>query len=191
MLQILRESLGDAYLLACGAPILPALGLCDGLRIGPDVASNWASALDADTLYNFSTPGAQNAARTSLNRLWLKPLVHTDPDVVFFRSTGINLTREQKSSLDSEVPRTSRAGSPRTSARRYANSCRQLRPSCRLAGTGISSTGGRWILLHISACRQERSWRLEGSSALFRGAPTRRPYWHWHTAMKSICTAAG
>ena len=29
---------------------------------------------------NTATPGTRNAIRTSLNRLWLQPLVHTDPD---------------------------------------------------------------------------------------------------------------
>jgi alpha-galactosidase len=37
-LQVIREAAGDAYLLACGAPILPSLGLCDGIRVGPDVS---------------------------------------------------------------------------------------------------------------------------------------------------------
>jgi alpha-galactosidase len=98
-LQTLRESLGNAYLLTCGVPILPTLGLCDGLRIGPDVASHWVSSLESETLYNFATPGAQNAIRTSLGRLWLRPLVHTDPDVVFFRSIHLSLTAEQKGLL--------------------------------------------------------------------------------------------
>jgi alpha-galactosidase len=95
-MQTIRDSLGDAYLLACGAPILPALGQCDGLRVGPDVAAHWVNSLSSETLYNFTTPGAQNAARTSLERLWLKPLVHTDPDVAFFRSVHLGLSSEQK-----------------------------------------------------------------------------------------------
>ena len=40
-LKVMREAAGDAYILACGAPILPSLGLCDGLRIGPDVSPYW------------------------------------------------------------------------------------------------------------------------------------------------------
>jgi alpha-galactosidase len=36
-LRLLRESLGaDAYLVACGAPILPTVGLVDGMRVSPD-----------------------------------------------------------------------------------------------------------------------------------------------------------
>jgi alpha-galactosidase len=97
-LSVMRKELGQAYLLTCGAPILPSLGLCDAMRIGPDVSAQWESYRDAVLLYNPTTPGAKNAIRTTLNRLWLKPIVHTDPDVVFFRSseTGLSgLTPEQ------------------------------------------------------------------------------------------------
>jgi alpha-galactosidase len=98
-LQTIRENLGEAYLLACGAPILPAIGLCDGIRIGPDVAEQWLDRLQAETLHNFAGPGMQNALRTSLSRLWLKPLIHTDPDVVYFRSLAAGLTADQKTML--------------------------------------------------------------------------------------------
>ena len=38
-LGIIREAIGpDAYLLGCGAPILPSVGLVDAMRIGPDIA---------------------------------------------------------------------------------------------------------------------------------------------------------
>jgi alpha-galactosidase len=98
-LTAIREALGDAYLLTCGAPILPSIGLCDGIRIGPDVAGHFRSRLDDDLLMNFAIPGGRNAVRTTLNRLWLQPLVNTDPDVVFFCSRHNNLTAKQKSLL--------------------------------------------------------------------------------------------
>lgn len=98
-LQSIREALGDAYFLTCGTPILPSLGLCDGMRVGPDVASFWNSERDSRLLTNFTTPGTQNAIRTTLNRLWLNPIVHTDPDVLYFRSRETTLTSEQKGML--------------------------------------------------------------------------------------------
>jgi alpha-galactosidase len=99
-LGVIREALGkDAYFLSCGAPVLPSIGLCDAMRIGPDVASFWESHRDAALLYNPTTPGTKNAIRTTINRLWLAPLVHTDPDVAYFRSTEIQLTREEKTML--------------------------------------------------------------------------------------------
>jgi len=99
-LRIMREALGaDAFLLTCGTPILPAIGLCDAIRIGPDVSYKWENYRDANLLYNPTIPGTRNAIRTSVNRLWLQTLLHIDPDVVYFESKENSLTKEQKSLL--------------------------------------------------------------------------------------------
>lgn len=96
-LKVMREAMGeDAYFLTCGAPIIPSLGLCDAIRVGPDVAGEWESYRDAALLYNPTTPGAKNAIRTTVNRLWLQTLVATDPDVAYFRSQQIAMNVEQK-----------------------------------------------------------------------------------------------
>jgi alpha-galactosidase len=95
-LKVIRQALGDAYFLTCGAPILPSIGLCDAMRIGPDVAAQFSSHRDDDLLMNFAAPGLRNALRTSLHRLWLAPLLHTDPDVVYFRTRQNGLNAEQK-----------------------------------------------------------------------------------------------
>ena len=96
-LEAMREAMGeDAYLLACGAPIIPSLGMCDALRVGPDVASGWESFRDARLLHNPAVPGTRNAIRTTLNRMWLRQLVQADPDVAYFRSVECGLTVEQK-----------------------------------------------------------------------------------------------
>ena len=94
-LEVIRQSLGDAYFLTCGAPILPSLGLCDAIRIGPDVAEVWSSKYRDLALRNFTTPGLRNALRTTLHRLWLSSLVHVDPDVVYFRTHQNQLTRNE------------------------------------------------------------------------------------------------
>jgi alpha-galactosidase len=99
-LEVMREAMGkDAFLLACGAPIVPSLGLCDALRVGPDVAAEWENHRDAVLLRNPNTPAVRNAIRTTLHRLWLKPLVQLDPDVAYFRSVECSLTSEQKALL--------------------------------------------------------------------------------------------
>ncbi len=85
-LQVIRAAAGDAYILACGAPIIPSLGLVDGLRIGPDVSPFWVNKPLTVWLNNPNDTSTQNAIRTSLHRLWLNPLVNTDPDVIFFRT---------------------------------------------------------------------------------------------------------
>ena len=101
-LGTLREAMGaDAFFLTCGTPILPAIGVCDAIRIGPDVAYHWERFHDAYLLYNPTIPGSRNAIRTTLHRLWLKPLLHIDPDVAYFESKNNSLTQEQRGLLQS------------------------------------------------------------------------------------------
>ena len=85
-LRVIRNAAGEAYILACGAPILPSLGLCDGIRVGPDVAPFWLNRPLSVWLNNPNDTSTQNAIRSSVHRLWLRPLVNIDPDVVYFRS---------------------------------------------------------------------------------------------------------
>ncbi|MBV6393384.1 MAG: hypothetical protein KPEEDBHJ_02624 [Anaerolineales bacterium] len=99
-LRTLREAMGEgAFFLACGSPILPALGMCDALRIGPDVSHDWEVYRNETLLQNFSTPGTKNAVRTVVHRLWLKPLVHIDPDIEYFVSKENSLEEEHKQQL--------------------------------------------------------------------------------------------
>jgi alpha-galactosidase len=98
-LRVIREAAGNAYLLACGAPILPSLGLCDGIRIGPDVSPYWLNTPLAIWLNNPNDTSTRNAIRTSLHRLWLAPLVNIDPDVMFFRTKHNKLQPHQNQLL--------------------------------------------------------------------------------------------
>jgi len=95
-LAAVRDAVPDAYILACGAPILASLGIADALRVGPDSAPFWGETDDRD---DRSRPAALNALRTTLHRLWLLPLVHVDPDVVYFRSRDTQLTPRQRALL--------------------------------------------------------------------------------------------
>jgi alpha-galactosidase len=80
----IREVVGEeTYLLGCGAPLIPSIGLFDGVRIGPDTAPYWYNSARAD---DYSGPGARNALVTSLHRLWLRDAFEIDPDVAFFRT---------------------------------------------------------------------------------------------------------
>ncbi len=96
-LRVMREAMGtDAFCLTCGTPIIPAIGMCDAIRIGPDVSHDWEKYRDATLLYNFTTPGTKNAIRTAVHRLWLKPLFHIDPDVEYFESQENSLDEHNK-----------------------------------------------------------------------------------------------
>lgn len=98
-LTLIRKTVGsDAYLLLCGAPILPTLGIADGLRIGPDVAPYWDKEERSFMMNDTSWPSTRNAVRTCAHRLWLSSLVHCDPDVAYFR-TRYNLLDDEKRDL--------------------------------------------------------------------------------------------
>ncbi|MCL4274392.1 MAG: alpha-galactosidase [Anaerolineales bacterium] len=99
-LKYMREAMGEgAFFLTCGTPILPALGMCDAIRIGPDVSHEWENYRNETILQNFTTPGTKNAIRTVVHRLWLKDLVHIDPDVAYFESKENLLEEEHKTQL--------------------------------------------------------------------------------------------
>lgn len=81
-LEIIREAIGERFLLGCGAPIGPSVGLVDAMRIGPDVFMTWKSMWEAD----LSAPAVENAVRNILtrafqhNRFWVN-----DPDCLLVR----------------------------------------------------------------------------------------------------------
>ena len=84
--EAIREAIGDEpFLLGCGAPLGPCVGLVDGMRIGPDVAPFWNPVVDQD----LSTPSTANALRNALaraplhGRLWAN-----DPDCLIVRQRG-------------------------------------------------------------------------------------------------------
>jgi alpha-galactosidase len=103
-LEIIRQAAGEeAYILTCGVPMLASLGLADGIRVGPDVAPVWEIPDRYRFLNDFTGPGTLNAIRTTLHRLWLRPLAQVDPDVAYFRTQFNMLTPEQKAVLQDLV----------------------------------------------------------------------------------------
>jgi alpha-galactosidase len=88
----IRRATGDAFLLGCGAPLLPSAGLVEGMRIGEDTAPFWDAKRGA-----FEGPNAFYALKNSIlrsflhRRLWLN-----DPDCLLLRSRDISLTANEK-----------------------------------------------------------------------------------------------
>jgi len=80
--QRIRDVVGpNSYLLACGAPIIESVGVFDGIRVGPDVGPVWDDGTYA---------AARRAVVAAVHRLWLRPAIDTDPDVAYFRATGLS-----------------------------------------------------------------------------------------------------
>ena len=95
--ELVRTTVGeDVYLLACGAPIVPSIGVFDAIRVGPDVAPWWEMSLVTQYLHDPTAPSTRFAIATSANRLWLQPLIEPDPDVVYFRRRYNLLTGRER-----------------------------------------------------------------------------------------------
>ena len=83
-IEHIRSVVGDStYLLGCGVPLIPSVGVFDGARVGPDVAAYWDSEERGG---DPSGSGARNSIVNPLNRSWMRELFDVDPDVVSFRS---------------------------------------------------------------------------------------------------------
>jgi len=84
----------DAFILGCGAPLAPVLGVVDGNRIGPDVAPRWTLGEGEETVAGYrdvepatASAWADTAARSFMHRrLWLN-----DPDCVMLRASHTDL----------------------------------------------------------------------------------------------------
>jgi alpha-galactosidase len=95
--RLIRDTVGDAtYLLGCGVPMLPSVGVFDGARVGPDVGAFWDNA---ERSGDPSGVGARNSLVSSLNRVWMKRLYEVDPDAVYFRTARSLLDDGQRQAL--------------------------------------------------------------------------------------------
>jgi alpha-galactosidase len=95
---IRRGAGDDVFVLGCGAPLGPCIGVVDAMRIGADVAPRWqlADVARRPPGYEDTEPATVNAWRNTLTRsfqhrrLWLN-----DPDCVMLRTDGTDLTEAQ------------------------------------------------------------------------------------------------
>jgi alpha-galactosidase len=99
-LEAIRQGAGeDTFLLGCGCPFGPAIGVVDAMRIGPDTAPSWEPYFNwlpwAGPLIKteLSMPSLRNALRHTLNLSTLhKRWWWNDPDCLLVRDTETHLT---------------------------------------------------------------------------------------------------
>jgi alpha-galactosidase len=114
-LEIIRQAVGEeTFLLGCGCPFGPAIGLVDGMRVGPDTAPNWEPWFNwlpwaAKLLRREPSPPAlRNSLRHVLNlscmhrRWWWN-----DPDCLVVREED---TRLSEAEIQSNVTLTGLSG---------------------------------------------------------------------------------
>jgi alpha-galactosidase len=99
-LEAIRAGAGDdAFILGCGCPIGPAIGVVDGMRIGPDVSPSWGSTAsgvgDPSTVYALDAIVARSFMH---RRLWLN-----DPDCLMVRGRETRLTADERAALAATI----------------------------------------------------------------------------------------
>ncbi|MEJ2266490.1 MAG: alpha-galactosidase [Anaerolineales bacterium] len=100
-LEAVRSAAGErTYLLGCGCPLGPAIGLVDAMRIGPDVDHHWEPPFKGVMRFfknEPDIPSARNAIHNSLTRAHLQQRWWiNDPDCLLLRS---GTTRQGKPAL--------------------------------------------------------------------------------------------
>ena len=99
-LEAIRGGAGDdAFILGCGCPIGQAIGVVDGMRIGPDVSPFWGStasgAGDPSTVYALDAIIARSFMH---RRLWLN-----DPDCLMLRARETRLSADERAALAATI----------------------------------------------------------------------------------------
>jgi alpha-galactosidase len=89
MARLIREEIGDALWLCCGAPLLPPIGLCDGMRIGRDVGAKWSGEQSVQALLRDQT------TRNFMHGIFWQ----ADPDCILLRDRFHELTDAQVRSV--------------------------------------------------------------------------------------------
>jgi len=91
-LRVVRRAAGRDFVLGCGAPLLPSVGLVDGMRIGEDTAPYWKTKPSG-----FQGPNAFFALKNALMRQFMhRTFWLNDPDCLLVRDREIELTRNER-----------------------------------------------------------------------------------------------
>jgi len=102
-LEIIRRAAGEeSFLLGCGCPLQPAVGLVDGMRVGPDVGPTWRFRFAGMPILQKEpgTVAARNALRNALTRQWMhQKLWLNDPDSAILRDRATKLTPAEAQSV--------------------------------------------------------------------------------------------
>ena len=99
-LEAVRDGIGDdAFLVGCGCPLAPALGVVDAMRVSEDVAPHWDPVAFFEG-FPEATVAARNAIeasvlRTPLHRRWWV----NDPDCLLLRPNDTLLSNDEREAL--------------------------------------------------------------------------------------------
>lgn len=100
IMSVIREAAGpDVFLVGCGAPLGPSVGLVDAMRIGPDTAPSWAPNFKGAGLLlkkNRALPSLRNSVQNVASRAWMHNRWWiNDPDTLLMREEETALTEAE------------------------------------------------------------------------------------------------
>ena len=121
-LDAVRDGIGDeSFLLGCGCPFGPAVGVVDAMRVSADVAPVWAPDGHWPGLYE-AAPAAVNAIAASVLRAPLhRRLFINDPDCLLLRPSDTRLDAAQRSFLAAVITGTGAFTLVSDDMRRYSD----------------------------------------------------------------------
>ncbi len=101
-IETIRRAAGDKFILGCGNPVGPSIGIVNGTRIGPDVAPFWypAEPPREPGRSELSLVSTLNGIRNILSRFWMHGrLWLNDPDCLIARDSETALTADEVRTL--------------------------------------------------------------------------------------------
>jgi alpha-galactosidase len=99
-LEVIREAVGDSYILGCGCPLEAGIGLVDSMRVGNDVTPYWSNSIDGWIGRGFEQLSTRNCIRNTLVRAPLNGrLFLSDPDCLLTQAEGNGLQPIEKRTL--------------------------------------------------------------------------------------------
>jgi alpha-galactosidase len=175
-LRTIRRAAGREFVLGCGAPLLPSVGLVDGMRIGEDTAPHWKTKPSG-----FQGPNAYFALKNALmrqfmhRRFWLN-----DPDCLLLRDRETQLAADEREvyalsagALDNMIIDSDRLAVLGRAEKELLRRALALRGGkARVEGLlgefgedvyRITSTGGRLGDMRLGVNLSDRGARLEGT----------------------------
>ncbi len=106
-LEIVREAVGDRFVLACGNPQLASVGMVEAARVGPDVGPYWLPFDRPAPRTLLSDPSALNSIRNTITRYWMHGrLWMSDPDCLLVRESDTALAGDEVRALATVIAMT-------------------------------------------------------------------------------------
>ena len=105
-IETIRQAAGERFILGCGHPVGPSVGIVNGSRIGPDVAPFWYpfEPPREEGRSDLSTVSTLNGIRNILARFWMHDrLWLNDPDCLLARSSETALTLDEVRTLTAVI----------------------------------------------------------------------------------------